>query len=88
MASACAAGLAVLACTIATIAVALGMMPPVNLLAWGYAVGLCGIFAALMLLREKIAGVPQRIGEWRTRRDQAAAVERMSGLHLAGPDRR
>ena len=77
-----AAGLATLACVAATIGVALGLSPPINLLAWLYAAALFVAAVALQLLRQKIANIPLRIAEQRERRQHEAAMERLSGLAL------
>ena len=80
-----AAGLATLACVAATIGVALGLSPPINLLAWLYAAALFVAAVALLLLRQKIANIPLRIAEQRERRQHEAAMDRLSDLRLAKP---
>lgn len=80
-----AAGLATLACAVATIGVALGVSPPINLVAWLYPAGLFVVLITLQLLRQKITSVPLRIAEQRERRQQEVRRDRLSGLRLAEP---
>ena len=82
-----AAGLAALACAAATVGVALGLSPPINLVAWLYTAGLFVGAVALQLLRQKIANIPPRIAEQRKRRQQGAPMERLSRLRLVEPSR-
>lgn len=85
--AACAAMLMTLACVVATVGVVLGLSAPINLLAWFYAVGLFSLVIALHVVREKITNMLARIAADRAWRQQASAMERMSGLRLAAPDR-
>lgn len=77
-----AAGLATLACVVATLGVALGLSPPINLAAWLYPAGLFVVLITLQLLRQKIASVPLRISDQRERRQLGVAMEHLSDLRL------